>query len=258
MARDLPAASSMARRNAIVEPLPLVPATWITGGSRSCGRPSALQQPLDPAERQVDAARMERAQRLQHARRVPACRRQPAPQRATTISGSAARCRNRRIGCAVGLARSARAPRPAVPAARCGSFIRSRQSRATRRAELVAVHDHVDHAVLEQIFGALEALRQLLADRLLDDARAGEADQRARLGDVDVAEHGVGGGDAAGRRIGEDDDVGKAGLLHHLHGDRGARQLHQREDALLHARAAGRRRRARRADAARPRPRRRR
>ena len=53
---------------------------------------------------------------------------------------------------------------------------------------------------------------QLLADGLLDDARAGEADQRARLGDVDVAEHGVGGGDAAGGRVGEDDDVGQPGL----------------------------------------------
>ena len=54
-----------------------------------------------------------------------------------------------------------------------------------------------------QIFGALEAFRQLLADGLLDDARAGEADQRAGLGDLDVAQHGVGRGDAAGGRIGE-------------------------------------------------------
>ncbi len=27
----------MARRNAIVEPLPLVPATWMTGGNFRCG-----------------------------------------------------------------------------------------------------------------------------------------------------------------------------------------------------------------------------
>jgi hypothetical protein len=35
-----PAASPMARRKAQVLPLPLVPATWTTGGSESCGSPS--------------------------------------------------------------------------------------------------------------------------------------------------------------------------------------------------------------------------
>ena len=61
---------------------------------------------------------------------------------------------------------------------------------------------------------------------------------RARLGDMDVAEHGVGGGDAAGGRIGQHDDIGQLGRAQPLHGDRGARHLHQREHALLHARAA--------------------
>ena len=135
------------------------------------------------------------------------------------------------------------APLP-LPGAVAGRMVRRRQLHhqpAEPRdglAQLVAVHDDVDHAVLEQIFGALKTLRQLLADGLLDDARAGEADQRAGLGEMHVAEHGVGGGDAAGRRIGEDDDVGQARVLHHVDGDGGARQLHQREDALLHARAA--------------------
>ena len=75
-----------------------------------------------------------------------------------------------------------------------------------RGAQLAALHHHVEHAVLQQIFGALEAFRQLLADRLLDDAGAGEADQRARLGDLDVAQHGEAGGDAAGGRIGQHHD----------------------------------------------------
>ena len=35
-------------------------------------------------------------------------------------------------------------------------------------AELPARDDHVDHPVVEQIFGALEPFRKLLADRLLD------------------------------------------------------------------------------------------
>ena len=108
-----------------------------------------------------------------------------------------------------------------------------------RRAQLVAMHHHVDHAVVVQIFGALETFRQFLADGLLDHARAGEADQRAGLGDLHVAEHGVGGGDAAGGRIGQHHDVGQLRLAQHLHADRGARHLHQRQNAFLHARAAG-------------------
>ena len=55
---------------------------------------------------------------------------------------------------------------------------------------------------------------------------------------MDVAEHGVGRGDAAGGRIGEHDDVGQLLLAERLHGDGRARQLHQRQHALLHARAA--------------------
>ncbi len=66
-----------------------------------------------------------------------------------------------------------------------------------------ATRDHVDHAVIHQIFRALESFRQLFADGLFDDARPGETDLRARLGDMDVAQHGKGGGDAAGGRVGQ-------------------------------------------------------
>jgi hypothetical protein len=55
---------------------------------------------------------------------------------------------------------------------------------------LAPVDDHVDGALFEQELGALETLRQFLAHRLLDDARAGKADQRTRLGDHDVADEG--------------------------------------------------------------------
>ena len=110
---------------------------------------------------------------------------------------------------------------------------------AKRVAKLMAMHHHVDHAVLEKIFGALEAVGKLLADGLLDDARPGEADQRAGLGDMDVAEHGVRRGHAAGGRMGQHHDVRKLRLAELLHGDGGARHLHQRQNALLHARAAG-------------------
>ena len=120
-----------------------------------------------------------------------------------------------------------------------GALHSSRHSRASVGAQLVAMHHHVDHAVVFEIFGALEAVGQLLADGLLDDARAREADQRAGLRDVHVAEHRVGGRDAAGGRIGQHHDVGLARLAQHLDRDGGARKLHQRQNALLHARAAG-------------------
>ena len=61
----------------------------------------------------------------------------------------------------------------------------------------------------------------------------------ARLGDVQVAEHREARGDAAGRRIGQDRDVGERGAIEA--GERGAdlRHLHQRQRALHHPRAAG-------------------
>ncbi|MPL60817.1 hypothetical protein SDC9_06379 [bioreactor metagenome] len=106
-------------------------------------------------------------------------------------------------------------------------------------AQFLAVGDAVEHAVVEQVFGALEALGQLLADRLFDHARAGKADQRIRFRDLHVAEHGIGRRDAARRRVGEHDDIGQVRFLQHLHRNGGARHLHQAEDAFLHPRAAG-------------------
>ena len=89
----------------------------------------------------------------------------------------------------------------------------------------------------QQVFGALEALGQLLAHGLLDHARAGEADQRAGLGDLDVAQHGEAGGDAAGGGVGQHDDERQTGVLDQARGDDRARHLHQADRALLHARA---------------------
>ena len=71
-----------------------------------------------------------------------------------------------------------------------------------------AVHHGVQHAVLQQEFAALEALGQLLADGLLDHARAGESDQRAGFGDIQVAQHGERSGHAAGGGIGQTEMYG--------------------------------------------------
>ena len=101
------------------------------------------------------------------------------------------------------------------------------------------MHDFVDHALFQKIFRALEAFRQFLADRLLDHARSGKADERVGLGDMDIAQHGVGGCDTACGRVGQNDDIGQGRIAQHFHGDRGARHLHQRQAAFLHARATG-------------------
>ena len=60
--------------------------------------------------------------------------------------------------------------------------------------------------MLEQELAALEALGQRLAHRLLDHARTGEADQRARLGDVQIAEHRQARRHAARGRVGHHRD----------------------------------------------------
>jgi hypothetical protein len=100
------------------------------------------------------------------------------------------------------------------------------------------MHDHVDHAVIAQIFGALEAGRQFLADGLFDHARAGESNDGAGLGDRDVAQHRERGRHAAGGGIGQDEDHRQAGFLDLIDGDDAARHLHERQNALLHPRAA--------------------
>src|SRR5258707_258589 len=98
------------------------------------------------------------------------------------------------------------------------------------------MNDHVHHSVLAQILRALEAFRQLLTNSLLNHTWTRKADQRARLRDLHIAQHGVGCSHATGGWIGEHHDVGLAGLAQHLHRNRRARQLHEREDTLLHAR----------------------
>lgn len=99
----------------------------------------------------------------------------------------------------------------------------------------------VEEAVFEEELGALEAFWEFLADGLLDDAWAGEADEGAGFGDVEVAEHGEAGGDAAGGGVSQDRDVGNfmRGEFGQCGGD--FCELHEAGDAFHHAGAAGRR-----------------
>ena len=113
-----------------------------------------------------------------------------------------------------------------------------RRSARDALAHVAPVHDHVENAVLEQKLAALKTLGQRLAHRLLDDARTGEADERARLGEVQVPEHRKTRRHAARGRIGHDRDERqmRSGEAR----ERGARlgHLQQRVQRLLHARAA--------------------
>ena len=92
--------------------------------------------------------------------------------------------------------------------------------------------------MLLQELGPLEAFGKRLADRLLDDARTREADQRPWFGQRHVAEHGEGGRHAARRRVGEDRDVRHARGAEARERGRDLAHLHQGENSLLHARAA--------------------
>ena len=95
--------------------------------------------------------------------------------------------------------------------------------------------------MIEQELGRLEPFGQVLTERLLDDARSGEPDHRARLGDDGIAEHGVARAHAACRRIGEDRDVRDAALGQHREHGGDFRHLHEGKHALLHACATRRR-----------------
>src|SRR2546430_16760332 len=76
-----------------------------------------------------------------------------------------------------------------------------------KRLELLAVDHGVEEAVFEQEFGTLKAFGEFLADGLLNDARAGKTNERARFADVEVAEHGKAGGDAPRGGIREDEKL---------------------------------------------------
>ena len=104
--------------------------------------------------------------------------------------------------------------------------------------QLATVYHGIQHSMLKQKFAALEALRQLLSDGLLNHARAGKSDERARLGNVQIAKHGEAGRDAAGGRVGEDAEIRNGFIVHLGQTGRDFCQLHQAGDTFHHARSA--------------------
>ena len=110
-----------------------------------------------------------------------------------------------------------------------------------RLAQLAALYDRINQAVLQCELGRLESFRQLLTDGVSDNALSRKADKRLRFCQDDIALRGERCRDAAGRRIGDDRTVEQPcfGMTLERAGD--FRHLHERNDAFLHARAAGRR-----------------
>src|SRR2546421_820594 len=81
------------------------------------------------------------------------------------------------------------------PAAQlCKSRDKSYEEKFQRLVQIAfqfrSLHDGIQEAMLQEKFTGLKTIRKLLADGLLNHARAREADQRARFGDVQVAKHG--------------------------------------------------------------------
>ena len=99
-------------------------------------------------------------------------------------------------------------------------------------------HHRVHKAVFFLELRPLEALRQGLADGLLDDPGTGKADQGTGLRQNDVPQGGKAGRDPAGGGVCQDRDIQQA--LFREAGQRraGLGHLHQGEDALLHPGAA--------------------
>src|SRR2546426_2285001 len=192
----------MAASIAATEPLPFVPPTW-TSRYRCSGWPSASSSVSIRSS----------------PGRMPAC---SPPRRARSRATASAYVTG-------GLARPGRLVDEEGEDAPDGLL------------ELAPLDDHVELPVREQKLGALESLGQRLPDRLGDDPRAREADQRARLGEDDVAEHREARGDPAGGGIREDGNVGQPAGSEPLERGGGLGHLHQGQDTLLHARAARRR-----------------
>ena len=85
------------------------------------------------------------------------------------------------------MGRIARLPFPLVA---CAGDREHAEQAGERDPQLAARHDGVHEPMLEQPFGALEALGQLLAHGPARHPGPGKADERSRLGQDHVAERG--------------------------------------------------------------------
>src|SRR5579859_3436938 len=79
--------------------------------------------------------------------------------------------------------------------------------------QVLPMHHRIQEPVFQQELRPLESFRQFLADGLFDYARPGKSNQRARLSDVDVAEHRETRRHSSGRWVREQRNVRQFGVV---------------------------------------------
>ncbi len=129
---------------------------------------------------------------------------------------------------------------------RPGSIRDDRQRPVQRRPQFTQPDHTVDHPVALQVLRGLDAGRKGLVVQQLVHPRTEKPDQGAWLGHGDVAQRSPRRKDAAGGRIAQVDQVGEMRLPVQLDGRGDLHHLQKRDRALLHAGAAGARRRQQR------------
>src|SRR3546814_992166 len=85
---------------------------------------------------------------------------------------------------------------------------------AQSRAQFASMHHHVDHAVIQKIFGALESLGQFFPNGVLDNALPCKTDECIGFGNLNIAQHGVAGRYTASPGIGKGNDIGERSEEH--------------------------------------------
>src|SRR5579884_149537 len=96
-------------------------------------------------------------------------------------------------------------------------------------AQVAPVNHCVDHAMLENELGVDRTLRQLDMHELFDDTRTSKADQRARLRQDYITQHGKAGCHAARCRVSKQAEEWHARLAEPCQRSRGLCHLHQRK-----------------------------
>ena len=89
------------------------------------------------------------------------------------------------------------------------------------------MNDTIYKSTVEQKLRTLEAIWQLLANRLLDDTRAGESDESSPLSKNDVTQHRKARRYSTGRWIREYRDEQPAHFIETRQGGRSFRHLHE-------------------------------
>ncbi len=165
---------------AMLEPLPFVPATWITGGRCSCGAPKARSSRSRRPERQVDLLRMQVEQAFEDQIRLLV----RTPRRAASSCGLPVRMRD-----------DGSAGRRAAPSG----------------AHVLAAHDHVTMPWTWRYSARWKPSGR--RSRIVCSITRAPAKPMTAPGsaiEYRPLTPRIGGGDAAGRRVGEHDDIGAA------------------------------------------------